>query len=122
MENIATMEEMKTLASCSNKMVLEGYTEDYKVNETSGQLVSLKDEKNYRPDQVHIVNFYRFEGASDPADNSILYVIETDDGKKGTLIDAYGPYADQHVTKFIKRVEDISKKTNSEENDTSTNR
>jgi len=105
---------MKTLASCINKMTVEGYTEDYKVNESS-QLVSLRDEKNYSPDEVHIVNFYRFEGASDPADNSILYVIETDDGKKGTLIDAYGPYADPQVSKFIKRVEDISKKTNKEE-------
>jgi hypothetical protein len=109
-----TTEEMKTLASCINKMTVEGYTEDYKVNESS-QLVSLRDEKNYSPDEVHIVNFYRFEGASDPADNSILYVIETDDGKKGTLIDAYGPYADPQVSKFIKRVEDISKKTNKEE-------
>jgi len=109
-----TTEEMKTLASCINKMTMEGYTEDYKVNESS-QLISLRDEKNYSPEEVHIVNFYRFEGASDPADNSILYVIETDDGKKGTLIDAYGPYADPQVSKFIKRVEDISKKTNKEE-------
>src|SRR5436190_21797528 len=110
MENLATMEEMKTLASCINKMVLEGYTEDYKVNETSGQLVSLRDEKIYRPDQVHIVNFYRFEGASDPSDSAILYVIETTDGAKGSLTDAYGMYADPEIDKFIKEVENISKK------------
>ena len=42
---------------------------------------------------------------------SILYAIETCDNRKGTLTDAYGPYADPHVTKFFKHVEDISKKT-----------
>ena len=104
-----TTEEMKTLASCINKMTVEGYTEDYKVNESS-QLVSLRDEKNYSPDEVHIVNFYRFEGASDPADNSILYAIETNDGTKGTLTDAFGPYADINIDKFIKKVEDINSK------------
>jgi hypothetical protein len=61
---------------------------------------------------VHVVDFFRFEGESDPADNSILYAIETDDGKKGILSDAYGPYADINVTKFMKQVEDITKKTN----------
>jgi hypothetical protein len=109
METITTMEDMKTLATCINKLVLDGFTEDYKVTE-EGELTSLKDNRTYPPNQVHVVNFFRFEGASDPADNSILYAIETDDGKKGTLTDAYGPYADHHVTKFLKQVEDISKK------------
>ena len=113
-----TMEDMKTLATCINKLVLDGFTEDFKVTE-EGELTSLKDNKIYSPNQVHVVNFFRFEGASDPADNSILYAIETDDGKKGTLTDAYGPYADLHVTKFFKHVEDISKKP--AEDDTSAN-
>ena len=55
--------------------------------------------------------FFRFEGDSDPADNSILYVVETNDGTKGTLIDAYGPYADPKVSKFMQQVDDIQKKT-----------
>jgi len=57
------------------------------------------------------VNFYRFEGSSDPADNSILFAIETSDGKHGTLVDAFGPYADTKVTSFIQQVEEINKKT-----------
>ena len=112
-----TMEDMKTLATCINKLVLDGFIEDYKITEEG--LTSLKDNRTYLPGQVRVVNFFRFEGASDPADNSILYAIETDDGKKGTLTDAYGPYADPHVTKFFKQVEDISKKP--AENDTAAN-
>jgi hypothetical protein len=102
------MEEMKTLASCLNKITKDGYTENFKVVENG--LQSLETEKLYKPDQIHIVNFFRFEGASDPSDSAILYVIETDDGKKGSLTDAYGMYADPNIDKFIKEVEDISKK------------
>lgn len=109
METNATTEDMKTLASCLNKLVLDGYEEDFKVTEQG--LFGLHNEKTYIPDDVHVLNFFRFEGPSDPADNSILYAIETVDGTKGILIDAYGPYAEPLVSKFMKRVEDVSKKT-----------
>lgn len=115
MEKNATTEDMKTLASSINKLVLEGFSEDFKVTE-EGRLVSLKTEKDYSPEEIHVVDYYRFEGASDPADNAILYAIETDGGEKGTLTDAYGPYADIHVTKFMKQVEDISKKNSKNDN------
>lgn len=109
MQKNATTADMKTLTSCLNKLVLDGYTEDFKAAERG--LLSLQHEKIYSPEEVHVVNFFRFEGASDPADNSILYAIETNDGIKGTLVDAYGPYADIKVHKFIEQVEGITKKT-----------
>ena len=56
------------------------------------------------------MNFYRFEGESDPDDNAILYIIETNDGTKGTLVDAYGVYNDSRVSQFMKAVETIQKK------------
>lgn len=58
---------------------------------------------------VQVVNFYRFEGDSDPADNTILYIIETSSNVKGTLVDAYGAYADEAVNKFMKAVEGVHK-------------
>ncbi len=100
---------MNTLTQCVNKMVKEGYTDSYKV--TSSGLRSDRSEQTYTPSQVRVINFYRFEGQSDPGDNTILYVIETEDGSKGTLIDAYGPYSDAKVNAFMQEVEDISKKT-----------
>jgi len=36
---------------------------------------------------------------------SILYAIETTDGNKGTLVDAYGLYADDDTGEFMKEVE-----------------
>jgi hypothetical protein len=108
MLNKASTEDMKTLAPCLNKLVLDGFEEDFKV--TDKGLLGLHNEKHYQPADVEIVNFYRFEGASDPADNSILYALQTADGVKGTLIDAYGPYADPAVTHFMQEVENMHKK------------
>ncbi|HYC40404.1 MAG TPA: hypothetical protein VEB63_07925 [Chitinophagaceae bacterium] len=108
MEKVSTSKDMRTLASCLNKLVLDGFKENFKASEMG--LLSLDGEKLYTPAEVEIVNFYRFEGESDPADSSILYAIRTKDGIKGTLTDAYGPYADPNVSKFIKEVESITKK------------
>jgi hypothetical protein len=108
------MDEMKTLASCLNKALKDGYTENFKITEHG--LQSLETEKLYTPEQVHIVNFFRFEGASDPSDSAILYIIEANDGAKGTLTDAYGMYADPNIDQFIKEVENISKKHATEVN------
>jgi hypothetical protein len=101
---------MKSLSSCVNKMKEDGYKEDFQV--TKKGLTTYSDDKAYKPDQISIINFYRFEGTSDPGDNSILYVIETDDGVKGTLVDAYGAYSDTDVSKFIVEVHEIQKKIN----------
>ena len=103
-----TTEDMRTLASCVNKLVVDGYTENFQV--TDKGLFSAGKNKHYKSEEVRIVDFFRFEGASDPADSAILYAIETNDGTKGTLTDAYGPYADLEVEKFLKQVEDITKK------------
>lgn len=109
MENNDLIPHMKSLSSLSNKMVLQGYDDDFKI--TDKGLKSLKTEKIYQPEQINICNFFRFEGQSDPNDNTIMYVIETSDGLKGTLIDAYGPYADRKVAEFMTQVESIHKKT-----------
>lgn len=104
----ATTSDMSTLAGCHAKLLRDGYTEDFKAAEAG--LLSLKEEKIFTPEDIKDVNFYRFEGASDPADNSILYAIETSDGVKGTLVDAYGPYADVRVDQFMQQVESLHKK------------
>ena len=100
--------QMQTLSEASNKALEKGYKESFKV--VGKGLTTETQEKFYTPEEVKIVNFFRFEGYSDPMDNAILYIIETTDGVKGTLIDAYGAYADAKLSKFIHDVENIQKK------------
>jgi hypothetical protein len=101
-------EKMTTLSEQVDRVVSEGYKENFRV--VNGALTSEKASHPYKPDQVVIANFYRFEGYSNPEDNSILFVLETHDGKKGTLVDSYGSAADENISHFIRQVEDIQKK------------
>ena len=109
MENNDQIPHMKSLSLCLNKMVLDGYDDDFKI--TGEELRSLKTDKTYKPEDINIINFFRFEGQSDPNDNTIMYVIETSDGQKGTIVDAYGAYADRKLSEFMQHVESIYKKT-----------
>lgn len=99
---------MQSLASCLNKMVKEGYTEDFQITEQG--LESLHKHSYYAPAQIEVINFFRFEGQSETDNNAILYLIETDDGTKGTLIEAYGGYNNFSVSKFMRDVESIKKR------------
>lgn len=87
----------------------QGFTDLFRVEK--GKLVSTKTQKKYKASDVKIVNFYRFEGISNPDDMSVMYAIETSDGLKGTLTDAYGLYSDDDTGEFLKEVES-HKKTN----------
>lgn len=98
---------MTDLEKCLNKLEADGYTDQYRVEK--GKLCDLTNNKKYKPADVKAVNFYRFEGISNPDDMSILYAIETSDGRKGTMVDAYGLYSDDETGEFMNQVQ-INKK------------
>jgi hypothetical protein len=96
--------EMTDLEICMKKLEVKGYTDQYRIEK--GRLLSTKDpKKKYKAKDVIAANFFRFEGITNPDDMSILYAIETADGNKGTLVDAYGLYADEQTGEFMKEVE-----------------
>ena len=100
---------MKTMVSCSNMLETLGFKTQFKA--VPNGIQSLTTKYIYPAQDVKIVNFYRFEGESNPDDNAILYAIETANGERGTLTDAYGANADGDVANFLCQVEDIEKKT-----------
>jgi hypothetical protein len=102
-EGMSTLTEMITLAT------EKGYTEEFKI--TPQGLTVPGSEEVFQPQDIHIHNFYRFEGPSAPDDMAIMYLVETTSGVKGTLTDAYGTYSDTRINEFIKQVEDFQKKT-----------
>jgi len=106
--NASTAPDLKTLVECHTKLMSDGYKEDFMI--ANNHLQAPSTGKTYMPGEVAIINFFRFEGQNDPDDQSIMYVIETNDGTKGTLVDAYGMDADADKTLFIKEVENIHKK------------
>src|SRR3982751_3023976 len=95
---------------CMDVVEEKGFTDQFKVK--GKKLFCFDNGKEYAPHEVKVVNFYRFEGISNPDDMSVIYAIETADGRKGTLTDAFGLYADQSIGEFMNAVEDIAKQTN----------
>jgi hypothetical protein len=102
-------EELTSMITVLSKLRQDGYDQDFKVSEDGRRLCTLDEKECFTPDQLQIVNFYRFEGESYPGDMAILYVLETAAGTKGTISDAYGTYADERVDDFMKQVQDMGK-------------
>ena len=80
----------------------DGFTQDFDVA-TAACKPLADSSKSYAPDEVTIVDFYRFEGESNPDDMSILYAIEANDGVRGTISSAYGTYGDTDTMEFLKK-------------------
>ena len=78
-----------------------GYTKSFSVS--SNGLYCPTKEKIFIPDQVRITEFHRFEGNTNPDDMAIIYAIETSDGCRGVIIDAYGTYANSKIGDFLKK-------------------
>ena len=100
--------ELTSMVNVLARLRKEGYTEDYTITE-DGRMSTIDGRESFGPEEVNIVNFYRFEGESNPDDMAILYVIETNSGHKGTISDAYGTYSDETVENFMKLVRDFGK-------------
>ena len=79
-----------------------GFAEDFNLVGEGVESKSLK--KQWKAGDLEVVKFYRFEGMSDPGDNTILFLIKTNDGRKGLLVDAYGAYEGEVSPEMIKKL------------------
>jgi hypothetical protein len=91
-----------TLAATLAALEQRGFTEHFEV--TGDRIHAVERSRTFLPDELTIREVYRFEGVSDPDDMSIVYAIEARDGTRGTLIDAFGVYADPAVGALLERI------------------
>ena len=94
--------EKRTLASVMQDLNGRGFTEQFKAMPEG--LRAVRSGQTFTAGEVAIVENYRFEGESDPDDMSIVYAIESRDGTRGTLVDAFGVYSSPAVTRVLERV------------------
>lgn len=86
---------METLSQAINRLSSLGYTENISHN----NLIKLN------PKEWAIDEIVRFEGRSNPADNSILYAISHKrDSRKALVVNAYGVYGDSEINDFIRSI------------------
>ena len=91
-----------TLTDALADLKQRGYSHDFKLRENG--IEDAATGLTLAPDEFEIVEVYRFEGMSNPDDNSVVYAIESRDGLKGALVDAYGMYADSLKSDIIEKL------------------
>ena len=91
-----------TLSEAVDHAVKDGYTNTFKAEATGLRCLQTGD--RFDPAEVTIVGHERFEGASSAGDNAALYRVETSTGLRGTIVDAYGVYADEFLADFLRQV------------------
>jgi hypothetical protein len=96
---------VKTYSSMTEAMEdlrSRGFTANFEfLNQT---FRDLESGKTFTADELTIVEHYRFEGASDPKDMSVVYAIESHDGTRVIIADAYGVYANPDLGAFLSNV------------------
>jgi len=92
-----------TLTDALNDLKSRGYTTDFNIQfdaiqcSTTGKVLS--------PAEFEITEHYRFEGETDPADESVVYAVASKDGSiKGVLVSAYGMYSENTSETLIRKL------------------
>lgn len=95
-------ESYPTLSDAIRELQKQGYTTDFNYILKQGSDDELK--RKWEAGTFEAVKVYRYEGMSNPDDNSILYVIEGKDSTKGILVDNYSGTEDQVPIAMLKRL------------------
>ncbi len=86
------MKTYESLVDALDDLKARGYTNDFNIADNCLECKTLS--LVLHPDDFEVVEVHRFEGMTDPDDQSILFAIEAKEGFKGTLVNGYGLYSD----------------------------
>lgn len=102
---MSTSKSMTTYSQVLNKLPSKGYGKELNISRAGAIFDDC--EEILQANQLKIVKTYRFEGESDPSDMAVIYLLHSDSGEKGFILNAYGTYSDQdnpYYDEFIKQV------------------
>lgn len=89
-----------TVSEAINELRKKGFTTDFNIEEN----YLVCDQHKFEADDFDVVEVYRYEGNTDPADEAIVYAIASGNGLKGILVTGYGIYADSYSAKVIQKL------------------
>lgn len=97
------MNSYTTVSEAVNDLVRKGYADRLQLE--ADCLYCAEKQTRLSPNAFHIDAFYRFEGETDPADETIVYAISSvDEEVKGVLVNAFGVYADTATDELISKL------------------
>jgi hypothetical protein len=85
------MKTFDTLSDAIQDLKTRGYHNDFNLHP---EWIECSPDLKFKPTEFHVDEVYRFEGITNPDDNCILFAIQSSNGVKGVLVDAYGAYSD----------------------------
>lgn len=95
------MESYDTLVEAINGLKTQGYSTDFNLRENC---IVCGDLEIYH-DEFQIDKFFRFEGDTDPADESILYAISSEKyNMKGVLVNGYGISSEALANEMLEKL------------------
>ena len=95
-----------TVTEAIKDLKARGFTLDF--NLQTNALKCFNPDLVLEPEEFEIKEIYRFEGATNPSDQEIVYAIESKDGHKGVFVNGYGPTADVIGAELMKKLVDHS--------------
>lgn len=99
------METKETLVQQIEEAKKDGFSENFSINNEAIVLPQDGNQgKHYSVNDVDVIHSYRFDGMTNPSDESRLLLIETNDGLKGTLTYSYGAKSDMNE-EIIKKLQ-----------------
>ncbi len=88
------------LLDAINQVKKEGFTTEFVSNETG--FLNPENNETYLPKDICALEIIRMDAPlSSPDEESILYLLKTNDGKKGWISDSYSIYADTNLAEHI---------------------
>ncbi|MEO8086936.1 MAG: hypothetical protein ABI763_08960 [Bacteroidota bacterium] len=90
----------ETVSEAINELRKRGYTLDFNLEENC---ITCHPEK-FIAYEFEIMEVYRYEGESDPADEATVYGIESKNGKKGILVNGYGTATDENANSILAKL------------------
>jgi hypothetical protein len=103
MKEIHLPESFETLSETINGLIALGYTHDFNIHQEC--LICHQTKTTLQPEDFQIDRVYRFEGATNPEDQSILYAISsTKFEMKGLLVNGYGLSFDEQTSKLVEKL------------------
>src|SRR5687767_13764593 len=96
------MKNYNTVSEAITDLKKRRYGEDFNLKPHCLECAS--QDLELHPVNFTVDEFHRFEGMSNPDDNCIVFAISSKDGVKGTLLDAYGVYAENLSETIIRKL------------------
>lgn len=91
MNNETSQHSYDTLSEAVDDLIKRGYTTDFLLHEEKECLLCKHTSLELSPEDFTIDEVYRFEGMSDPADESIVFAVSSlKHNVKGLVINSFG--------------------------------